>query len=122
MKISELGTARAADVLCELTPYIENLSGDTTLVDELQQKISMKGKTITEISTYVGQKLTVLAPLLLKDHRADVFGILAVLQETDVETIGKQSLLTTMAQVRELIQDDDLIDFFQSWVHGDETE
>ena len=46
MKISELTTEQAADVLCELTPYIANITGDKALLDELGKKFDSKGKSV----------------------------------------------------------------------------
>ena len=46
MKLSELSTERAADVLCEVTPYIANITGDKALLDELAIKFDSKGKAL----------------------------------------------------------------------------
>ena len=52
MKLSELTTERAADVLCELTPYIANITGDKSLLDELANKFDSKGKSVAELMSY----------------------------------------------------------------------
>ena len=96
MKLSELTTDQAADVLCELTPYIANITGDKSLLDELGKKFDSKGKSVAELYTYAAKKCAVLAPLLLKDHRADVFGILSVLNDTTAEAVAKQNVLTCL--------------------------
>ena len=44
MKLSELTTDQAADVLCEVTPYIANITGDKSLLDELGKKFDSKGR------------------------------------------------------------------------------
>lgn len=49
MKLSELTTEQAADVLCELTPYIANITGDKALLDELGKKFDSKGKSLSLI-------------------------------------------------------------------------
>jgi hypothetical protein len=122
MKLSELTTDQAADVLCELTPYIANITGDKSLLDELGKKFDSKGKSVAELYTYAAKKCAVLAPLLLKDHRADVFGILAILNETTAEAIAEQKIITTIKQVVELFQDKELLDFFGSFGQEDERE
>ena len=121
MKLSQLTTERAADVLCELTPYIANITGDKSLLDELANKFDSKGKSAAELYTFAAHKYATLVPILLKDHREDVFGVLSVLNETELDKIAKQNIMETMKQVREVFQDKDLLDFFKSFGQGDET-
>lgn len=122
MKLSELTTERAADVLCEVTPYIANITGDKALLDELGNKFDSKGKSVAELYTFAAHKYAQLVPLLLKDHRADVFGILAALNETTSEQIGKQKVMETVKQVGELFRDKELLSFFKSFGQEDESE
>ena len=121
MKLSQLTTERAADVLCELTPYIANITGDKALLDELANKFDSKGKSAAELYTFAAHKYATLVPILLKDHREDVFGVLSVLNETELDKIAKQNIMETMKQVREVFRDKDMLDFFKSFGHGDET-
>ena len=122
MKLSQMDTERAADVLCEITPYIANITGDKALLDELAQKIGANGISVAELYVFAAKKYAALAPVVLKDHREDVFGILAVLNETTVEKISKQNIIITMTQIREVVKDKELVDFFRSWRDGDKTE
>lgn len=119
MKLSKLSTDRAADVLCELAPHVSSIVGDKALLDELSKKLDTKNKSVAEIYTFAANKCALLVPVLLKDHRSDVFGILAILNETDAETIGKQNVMETMRQVKEAMTDKELIDFFS--LQGQET-
>lgn len=121
MRLSELTTERAADVLCELTPYIANITGDKSLSDELTNKFDSKGKSVAELYTFAAHKYATLVPILLKEHRNDVFGVLAVLNECNTDEIAKQKVMETMKQVRDLFQDKDLLDFFKSFGQEDET-
>ena len=121
MKLSELSTERAADVLCELTPYIANITGDKSLLDELANKFDSKGKSVAELYVFAAHKYATLAPILLKAHRSDVFGVLAVLNECSADEIAKQKVMKTMKQVRDLFQDKELRDFFKSFGQEDET-
>lgn len=121
MKLSELSTERAADVLCELTPYIANVTGDKALLDELANKFDRKGKSAAELYTFAAHKYATLVPILLKEHREDVFGVLSVLNETEPEKIAKQNVMETMRQVRDLFQDKELLDFFKSFGQEGET-
>ena len=122
MKLSELSTDRAADVLCEVTPYIANITGDNALLDELAIKFDSKGKSVAELYTFSAHKYAQLVPILLKDHRADVFGVLAALNETTAEQIGKQKVMETIKQVGELFRDKELLDFFKSFGREEKSE
>ena len=62
MKLSELSTDRAADVLCEVTPYIANITGDKALLDELAIKFDSKGKSVAELYTFSAHKYAQLVP------------------------------------------------------------
>ena len=120
MKLSQLSTDKAADMLCELTPYIANITGDKSLLDELAHKLDSKGKSVAELYVFAAKKYTALVPILLKTHKADVFGVLAVLNETTPEAVGKQNVLSTMRQIREAFKDKELLDFFKSWQEPEE--
>ena len=121
MKLSELSTDRAVDVLCELTPYIANITGDKALLDELEKKFDRKGKSAAEMYTFAAHKYAALVPILLKEHREDVFGLLAVLNETEPEKIADQNIISTMMQMRSVLKDKELLAFFKSFGQEDET-
>ena len=122
MKISTLTTEQALDTLCILTPYIANITGDKALTDALSKKLGKSKMSAAEVYTYGAQKITALVPILLKDHREDVFGILSVLNETTPEEIAEQNVLITINQIKEAVQDKDLVDFFKSWQQEGKTE
>lgn len=122
MKLSELTTDRAADVLCEITPYISNITGDKSLLDTLQEKIGTKDKSVAEIYVYAAKKISTIVPILLKDHRLDVFSILSILNETTEDAIAAQNIMKTMKQIKQAMKDKELVDFFKSWQQEDETE
>lgn len=117
MKLSELSTDRAADVLCEITPFLANLAGDTALQDTLRDKLKLQDgqkPSMAELYTFGAQKLAIIVPIILKDHRADVFGMLAALNGTTAAQIAAQGVMDTMGQLREVMQDEQLRDFFKS--------
>lgn len=123
MKLSEMTTDRAMDVLCEITPCIANITADEELLAELRNAIDPKAvKTKSELMVKGVEKITKLAPIVLKKRKADVFGILAALNEKTAEEIGKQNIIATMAQVREVVKDKDLMDFFKSCVGSEGSE
>ena len=51
-----------------------------------------------------------------------MYGILAVLNETSVDEIAKQSLFKTIGMIREIFSDKDLLNFFKSFVHTQPKE
>lgn len=123
MKLSQMTTDRAMDVLCEITPYIANITADEELLAELKRAVDPKEvATKAELMAKGVEKVTKLVPIVLKKRKADVFGILAALNEKTVEEIGKQNILATMAQVREIVKDKDLMDFFKSCVGSEGSE
>lgn len=123
MKLSEMTTDRAMDVLCEITPCIANITADEELLAELRNAIDPKAvKTKAELMVKGVEKITKLVPIVLKKRKTDVFGILAALNEKTAEEIGKQNIIATMAQVREVVKDKDLMDFFKSCVGSEGSE
>ena len=123
MKLSNLSTDEALDVLCELTPYINNIVTDDVLLDELKAKVKATGnETKAEIMAMGAEKINKLVPIVLKGHKKDAYGILAVLNDTDVDAIGKQNVIKTMSQIRDLIKDKEFLDFFKSCAEQEQSE
>ena len=123
MKLSQLSTERATDVLCELTPYIANIVEDADLMESLRSAIDTEQvKTKADLIAIGAGKVTRLVPIILKNRRSDLYGILAVLNEKSVEEIAKQNLLVTMRQIKDMTKDKELVDFFKSWADMEESE
>ena len=115
MRISELSTDKAADVLCEVSTYALNIVTDEELRDSLKAQIDAeKPQTVGERYAIGAQRIGQWIPILLKKHRDDVFGILAAINGTTIAAIKKQNIIKTMLQVREVVKDKDLMDFFKS--------
>lgn len=115
MKLSELDTSRAADVLCEAGAYALNILTDEELAAELKIKLDSSDK-LSRLELYVlgVQRISALLPIVLKKHRDDVFGILAVVNGCTADDVARQNIMVTMQQVKELVSDKDMIDFFKS--------
>jgi mannitol/fructose-specific phosphotransferase system IIA component (Ntr-type) len=123
MKLSELSTDRATDVLCELTPYITNILSDEALLSELRTAIDFKeANTLAEKMALTASKITNIIPILLKNRKSDVFGILGALNEKSVEEIAKQNFIKTMKQIKDIAKDKELLDFFKSCTDTEESE
>lgn len=139
MKLSELSTDKALDVLCELTPYASSIMEDEQILSVLdgfmgraaaekqeneENEESKKdgdgdedvGAAAAGIRMFGGMVKNI--PLLLKTHRADVYGILSVMNERPVAEISAQPIRDTIQQTRELFQDEELLSFFKSSAQG----
>lgn len=115
MKISELTTDQALDVLCVITPAVEDIISDEDLLAEVIKKIVRTEETTkTEILRFAFEKIAKIIPILLKKKRESVFNIVAALNGSDEETVKKQNVIKTMAQIREAFNDKDLMDFVRS--------
>lgn len=115
MKLSELTTERAADVLCELTPYISAIIEDEDTLAALAGVAGLgQSSSLAEKIAVFCAKINKIVPVLLKKRREDMFGILAVLNEKTPDEIAAQNILVTMSQVRDLTKDRELLDFFKS--------
>lgn len=123
MKLSELSTDKALDVLCELTPYVSNIASDDAVVGavgkivNINKDINLYGKGLLLV-----ERMGEIVPVLLKSHRPDVYGILSVMNERPVEEIAAQKIMDTMGQVRELFRDKEFVDFFKSSAQRGQTE
>lgn len=114
MKLSQLTTDQALDVLCECTPHVSSIVTDQALFDAIGKGVDTKGMTRMGILLAGVERLNKIVPLLLKSHRADVYGILSAVNRVPVEAIASQNALKTAAQLYELLKDKEMLDFFKS--------
>lgn len=122
MRLSELTTDESLDALCTLTPYINNIIIDQELSEEIKRKIDPANlKTRAETLLEGAKKINTLIPIILKGHRADVYGILSVLNKKTPDEIGKQNFLVTAMQIRDVVKDKELVDFFKSCASREES-
>ena len=115
MKLSEISTEKAFDVLCEMTPHINNIVSDSDLLRELKSAVKADETTTKAewVALGVG-KINKLMPIILKKHKRDMFGIIGVVNGVSIDDIAKQNFLVTAKQIKEIIRDKDLLDFFKS--------
>ena len=117
MKISELSTDKALDIICEITPFVDEIATDEELISTLKEKVKLpEGATRADMLKIGADKINKIVPIILKKKRAAVYGILAALNETSIEKISKQSMISTAKQIKEAVGDKELIDFFRSCV------
>ena len=117
MKISELSTDKALDVICEITPFVDDIATDEELISTLKEKVKLpEGATRADMLKIGADKINKIVPIILKKKRSAVYGILAALNESSIEKISKQSMISTAKQIKEAVGDKELIDFFKSCV------
>ena len=123
MKLSQMTTDKATDVLCEIAPYAMNIMTDEDLMNELKAAIDFEeADTMAEKIALTAGKISKILPILLKKRKSDLFGILGALNEKTVEEIAKQNIIKTMSQIRDISKDKELLDFFKSCTGTEESE
>ena len=124
MKLSELSTDRALDVLCEILPNVNSICIDEELVESVKKKISKKFSELSraEVLLIGAEKLTEIGLIALKKHRHDVLSILAAINGVEPEQVEQQNIIKTMAMLRELAKDQELIAFFKSCAEREKRE
>ena len=123
MKLSQLSTDRAMDLLCEIATPVTNIMTDEELIKELNSAVDFeKANTMAEKIALITGKFTKILPLILKKRKADLFSILASLNEKTIEEIGSQNVIKTMSQIRDIAKDKELLDFFKSCTGTEESE
>ena len=115
MKLSDLSTEKAADVLCEISVYTLSILGDEKLRESLRNGIDKTGaETFAEKYAFATEKITALLPVLLKTHRNDLFGIIAAVNSISADVVAKQNVMVTLNQFKEIRRDEEMISFFRS--------
>lgn len=122
MKFSELTTENGLDVLCEIAPCIGNIAVDDELLAIVKKKAKLSDNpTEAEIKAIGLGNILALLPIVLKKHRADVYGILAALNGKTAEEIAEQNVIVTVKQIRDVISDEGFRSFFKSSSAQDAT-
>lgn len=123
MKLSQLSTDRVMDLLCEIATPVTNIMTDEELIEELKSAVDFeKANTMAEKTALITGKFTKILPLILKKRKADLFSILASLNEKTIEEIGSQNVIKTMSQIKDIAKDKELLDFFKSCTGTEESE
>ena len=118
-KLSDLGTDECLDVLCAIAPSIQAIVEDKDIMTALGKAIDKKGLTKAGVLMTAASRLVGAVPLLFKAHREDVYNILSSVGGVTVEDVKAQNMLDTMQQLREILQDKPLLDFFGWSKRGD---
>lgn len=105
MNISEMNTEQAFECMVRLVPYVTEIEGDAQIV-EMKKKMREKGEALTNADF-----MAAIYPLLMRDHRDAVFGIVAAMTEKTVEEVKTQPYKETFAAIKAGFTKE-LFDFF----------
>ena len=117
IKINELSTDNTLDLICDLTPYVSEIMEDKEVIKIFAEKVKLGENTSQEkvkiiVLTAGIKKLNGLIPALFKRHRDAIYNILALVNEKEVDEIKNQKAMITINEVKEILTDKDLMDFF----------
>lgn len=119
---SELSTDEALEVVLQIAQPITNLIDDEALVKEMQKSMPKGETTRIAMQRFGLAKIVKLLNIALKQHREDVYAILAPFNGLTLEEIGKQNFLITCKQVYDLVNDKGFVDFFKSYLGGEQNK
>lgn len=118
-KLSDLGTDECMDVLCTIAPSIQAIVDDKDIMSTLGKAVNKNGLTAAGVLMAAASKLVGAAPVLFKTHREDVYNIISSVGGVTVDEVKSQNMLDTMQQMKEILQDKPLLDFFGWSKRGD---
>lgn len=121
MKISQLSTVQAKDVLIQLAALTANITEDEPLMNIIGQAMSFDGLNNTGVKGKILGRWSAFVSELLKRHWEDVRGILSALNDKSAEEIEKQSMLETIRQLNEIRDDKELLAFFSLFTRREKT-
>lgn len=119
---SELSTDEALEVVLQIAQPITNLIDDEAFVKEMQKTMPKGETTRIAMQRFGLAKIVKLLNIALKQHREDVYAILAPFNGLTVEEIGKQNFLITCKQAADLLNDKGFVDFFKSYLGGGQNK
>ena len=119
---SERSTDEALEVVLQIAQPITNLIDDEALVKEMQKAMPKGETTRIAMQRFGLAKIVKLLNIALKQHREDVYAILAPFNGLTVEEIGKQNFLITCKQAADLLNDKGFVDFFKSYLAGGQNK
>ena len=110
MKISQMTNDQAADAMIKLAQPMSNLLEDEATVGLLKEM--EKGDSKGGIA-FFGRMLPKIVAFAMKDHKEDVYAIVAALTMKPVAEVGSLNFMETVKEMKESI-DDEFIGFFTS--------
>ena len=103
---------------------LQNIVDDKKLMEAIGTAVGKNeksGLTAAGMVMAASGRIASALPVLLQDHRADVYTILSAVGGIDVDEVKKQNIVTTMQQAKEMLRDKELLDFFRPSKHTETT-
>ncbi len=112
MRLSDMTTDQLADALLNMAEPLANIGQDDAVIEGLK-RVGDSVKAGTPTLKIVGDFAATVVPIALRDHRTDIYAIVAYMQGKSIDDISSQNGLQTIKDIRSII-DNDLVDFFMS--------
>lgn len=117
MRLSQRTTDAVMDFMVLAAPNITNICKDTALIEKLTEGVDIKEDTpIIGQFALLSDKIADFIPILFRDHKFDLYGIVAAYQGVDAEVVAEQPFVETAKQFKEMVTDPEALDFFTSAV------
>lgn len=108
-KISELSTKDTMITLARVTPLVHKLYNNKKV-----QKAFKNNQKEEESKTQFGIRIVLdLLPELMETEQATILSILAAVKQVTLKEVEDQSFMQTMKDIKTLMSDEDLLDFFK---------
>jgi len=116
MKFKEMSTDQALNVMCELVEPLTTIGSDKQLISAYYERTIVDKETTQKERSILGtiqvvKNCKTLIPKLLKDYRTEVYQVLSIINERPIEEIRNQPVITTMSQIKGLMEDSEFVDF-----------
>ena len=114
MKISEMTTGQTLDFLTVAAVELEPILSDEKIMSIPADLSPQKDETRAAYGLRVGQKIFVAVALFGGKYRQSLYRVLASALQCTEDEIDKRPIMENMKLIKELLQDEALIDFFPS--------
>lgn len=105
MNISEMSTEKAFECMARMVPYVVEIENDPNVV-EAKRKLTDKAGELTN-----GDFMLDIYPLLMRDHREALCGIVAAMEDKTIDEVKSQPWKETFAAIKAGFTKE-LFDFF----------
>lgn len=108
MKLSEMSTGRAADVLVRIAEPAAEIVNDDKVWALWKKMGEMKNPNIKEQIVFIVREIV---PVLLADHRNALYTVLSIMTDKTIKTIDEQPIKDTIQDIKNSV-DGELLSFF----------
>lgn len=122
INFEKFSTEKTLDVICTITPALGKIFSDEEIIKTYSDRLSvealkLEGFTDEEIKAKANAKgmenISKLVPLVLGEHRQDIYKVLATLNDKTIEEIKEQNIMDTIEQTTALLNNEAIVGFFQ---------